>query len=279
MTISNFVKNIGNEEKELYILHELLQECVHECENLNKKNLPPLNLINTIGSNNITHFKSVMISLFQELVQRFKLNASSNVLDVGCGCGRLAIPFNMYLKNGIYYGVDVWEDGIDWCKKNIHGTNNGKTNFIKLESSNNYYFDKFNNMVNNYNLSEINESFDLIFAISTFTHLLKKDATDYLRSIRKLIKPNGCIYITCFIIDEYFYKFSNETGKHTNLLQKEDGCFYGYEKQDFFCGYTPSIFEEMVTSCGFKIVSYEIGNWAKKPGSRTYQDTFVLIPN
>jgi len=42
------------------------------------------------------------------------------VLDVGCGCGRMAVPFLNYMSDiGGYWGFDVSRDGIAWCNRRI----------------------------------------------------------------------------------------------------------------------------------------------------------------
>ena len=53
-------------------------------------------------------------------MQRFRVDDDWKILDMGCGCGRMAIPFSAYLsEKGKYIGFDVWSDGIEWCNENI----------------------------------------------------------------------------------------------------------------------------------------------------------------
>src|SRR5579862_1407399 len=48
------------------------------------------------------------------------LRPNQQVLDIGCGPGRMAIPLTRFLsKEGRYDGVDTWTEAVDWCVKNI----------------------------------------------------------------------------------------------------------------------------------------------------------------
>ncbi len=47
------------------------------------------------------------------------LTPSSTVLDIGCGCGRIAVPMAHYLTSGVYHGVDIVKPMVDWCASQI----------------------------------------------------------------------------------------------------------------------------------------------------------------
>lgn len=248
---------------------------IDQCD---RNSLPPIDFMKIIGSFDSNHFKKNMFFFFKELVTRFDLNPNSNILDIGCGCGRLSIPFFSFLKDGHYTGIDSWKEGILWCKNNLSSQNHN-FNFYEVKTSNNYYLEdrirEFNNSLSVDIPSHI--KYDLIFSISVFTHLIKRDAEYYLSFFNDHISSNSCIFLTCFIIDDYFFQYREKSNKFKDLVEEEEGCFYGYSKQDFFAGYTLSKFTSIINENGFKIVSHGLGKWARKPGSRLYQDSFVLI--
>lgn len=275
--VSAFVKSIESEQHWERERLAKANDVAKWCSKLTDEELPPVPYMNKIGSNGSTHFKSAMSELFLELSKRFQLSPSSSVLDLGCGCGRLAYPFSQFLDaSGKYYGVDVWAEGIEFCKNKFDQEN---MNFICLDSKNNYYFDDIDfNVRNQYNIKSVpDESIDLFYAVSVFTHLTESDTLDYFREIRRTLKKgDGFAYLTCFIMDEYFFKYTKEAGKHRGVKQHSHGVYHAYSGQDFFAGFTLAHWNHMLGVCGLRVVSYELGSWARKPSSRTFQDSFVV---
>jgi SAM-dependent methyltransferase len=79
--------------------------------------VPPKGLIFT-GSGDYTKIGEQFFSHFQKYCD---FDKDSAVLDIGCGIGRMAVPFTNYLTpKGRYEGFDIVKVGIDWCTKNIH---------------------------------------------------------------------------------------------------------------------------------------------------------------
>jgi 2-polyprenyl-3-methyl-5-hydroxy-6-metoxy-1,4-benzoquinol methylase len=76
--------------------------------------IPPKRMI-FIGDGDFKQVGNEFLKYFIELGGTQK---SDNVLDVGCGIGRMAIPLTNYLdSNSRYEGIDIVESGINWCKK------------------------------------------------------------------------------------------------------------------------------------------------------------------
>ena len=47
------------------------------------------------------------------------ISSSSNVLDIGSGIGRIAVPLTQIIKDGQYEGFDIIQSGVRWCEKHI----------------------------------------------------------------------------------------------------------------------------------------------------------------
>jgi cyclopropane fatty-acyl-phospholipid synthase-like methyltransferase len=254
-----------------------IRRAQESCWSVSDSHLPPVEMMNIIGSHDADHFRSVMAQLFHEVAYRCRVSDSSRVLDLGSGCGRLAYPFAKLLCNGRYFGVDVWSEGIQWCNENI-ASRNTNCEFQVVEARNNYYFEEFTGESNNFALDVPSADIDLVFSISVFTHLVKKDCQSYLDEISRVLKPDGCAYITGFVIDRFFHRYVERTGNHRQVIPADEaGCHYAYKGQDFFAGYTMERWKEMFDQAGLELVSFEPGSWAQKPGSRVFQDTFVLV--
>lgn len=276
---SGFVNQIEGMHKRTQSQQDRLKAVTDACFSLTESELPPIEFINMIGSDTQAHFKAAMTSFFHEFAVRFNLTPSSRVLDIGSGCGRVGLPFSIFLKDGKYYGVDVWKDGVDWCNTHI-APSNPNVEFHHMEAANNYYADDYNPSVENeYTLGFIPEKgLDFAFAISVFTHLTPKDSQDYLNELGRTLDDEGAAFLTCFIIDDFFFRHVERTGMHRAVKQQGDSGFYqGYAGQDFFGGYTRKLWEEMLTKAGLRTIGHELGSWASKPGARVYQDTFVVM--
>ena len=238
--------------------------------------LPPLALMNKIGSFNEEHFKANSVNFFKEIASRLRVSTQASILDLGSGCGRMAIPFVDFLKGGRFYGCDVWDEGVAWCNENL--TSSGNAAFYVQNAQNNYYFENFDaQKKNDFKLSWLPDgTLDASYAVSVFTHLIEEDATSYLKEISRGTKVGGLAYFTFFVIDKYFWSYRQRTGNHIAVADDVNGCYYAYAGQDFFGGYTMAALHRMFDVAGWDIVSFELGSWAEKPGSRNYQDTFIL---
>ena len=276
---SGFVRQIAEMQKKTHEQNVMVKAITDACWSLTEDELPPLEYMGTIGSDTSLHFKKAMTEIFADLALRFNLNPQSRVLDIGSGCGRLAFPLAMLLKNGKYYGVDVWKDGVDWCKNHI-SVDSSNIEFHHLVARNNYYVDDYDPTIENeYTLDFIaDESLDLALSISVFTHLSPKDSQAYLNELARTLDDEGVAYLTCFIIDDFFFRHVERSGMHKAVKKQGDSGFYcAYKGQDFFCGYTRKLWNNMLMEAGLRVISWEVGSWASKPGARVYQDTFIVL--
>jgi SAM-dependent methyltransferase len=273
---SDFVRSIKLHRESAQNADGRLRGVVSLCAGLTDTDLPPLWAMQKIGSDGPEHFRAVMIDIFSDLYRRFQLASQSRVLDIGCGCGRLAYPFAALLgEEGRYFGMDVWEDGVALCQAKLAAPH---MTFHHVQALNNYYFDAASSGRNDFKLPFVpTGDLDLVFAISVFTHLIEEDARAYLGEIARVLKPDGAAYITAFIIDRFFHDYVDRTGNHTGVAEVSKGHYQAYSGQDFLGGFTFPRWQEIVTDAGLEIASFELGSWAEKPGARPYQDTFVLV--
>jgi len=100
----------------------------------------------------------------------------SNILDWGCGCGRITRHFND-LKNSRITGIDVDEDNARWCQENLPF---GSFHVVPLTPPT--------------SLEEA--SFDLIVGISIFTHLNEEAQYDWLQELNRLAKRDAYLLVT-----------------------------------------------------------------------------------
>lgn len=115
----------------------------------------------------------------QEALKRANIDLPSNarVLDFGCGCGRTLIPLAQRFPGLQLYGTDIDEEAIAWCKVRMAG-HGFSVNAPKPPLS---YRDAF---------------FDLVYAISVFTHLDEDLQRAWLGELYRILRPGGHLLAT-----------------------------------------------------------------------------------
>ena len=100
------------------------------------------------------------------------------ILEWGCGVGRIIrhIP-DLVEKNSIFFGIDINEKMINWNSANI-----SNINFQKIDYCTPTFFDK--------------NEFNLVFALSVFTHIEFKFQADWLAEIQRITSDNGIFLFT-----------------------------------------------------------------------------------
>lgn len=144
-------------------------------------------------------------------------NKLKNVLDVGCGTGKLVKYLNS--KGANAYGCDISKQAIAFAKKT-----NG-LNKIKQASCTSLPYQA--------------GTFDLITAISVIEHINKKGASLFLREAKRVLKPHGFI----FIVTPNF-------ATPIRLIQGKK--WFGYNDPTHINFYTPASLKKSLFKYNFK---------------------------
>jgi len=96
---------------------------------------------------------------------------NAKILDFACGCGRVARHVIEAVPSATLFGIDVDSEAVRWCSENLRG------NFSAISSAAPTSFRS--------------ASFDLIYAVSVFTHLDQPSQDRWLAEIQRLLKPGG----------------------------------------------------------------------------------------
>lgn len=229
-----------------------------------------------------------VIGIFQTLICRHLPGPSANqVLDIGCGTGILAIASEPYVQDGgKYVGIDVSLQDIQFCRQQYRSPH---FEFIHLDASNPEYAPHQADSHLPWPVED--ERFDLVTALSVWTHMNQADARYYFGEVRRVIKPTGKAMITMFILDQdYERKMTKDqagTGRYHNTPISTwifDQVSYG--SQDFLhpawaevpesaIAITQSGLDRMLAEVGLVIVQRYPGNWKEIPGVY-FQDIVVL---
>lgn len=117
------------------------------------------------------------------------------ILDLGCGNGRFCIALSE--RNVTYEGIDPMMPCIEFCKNA----------FFEIKQFNFQHADIYNSVSNpsgivlaqDYMIPFPNNHFDDVICYSVLTHLEHPSIADhYLTEIKRVLKPNGRLFVTCY---------------------------------------------------------------------------------
>lgn len=142
------------------------------------------------------NFIKIAITTYHSLTCRSL--SQGNVLDFGCGWGRLIRLLYKYVPSEKIYGVDPWDQSIQICRD------------TKLQGN----FSISDYLPRNLPTPE-NIKFDFIMAFSVFTHLSEKSALISANTLKNYLTDDGVIAITIRPV-EYWGRIShnNDISRH-----------------------------------------------------------------
>ncbi len=106
------------------------------------------------------------------------LELCKRLLDFGCGCGRVLRFFEDLPESCKLFATDIDDEAISWCRDNLASL----ATFSKNSDEPPLNFDA--------------NSFDLIVAISVFTHLPESFELAWLSELNRVAKPGAILLLT-----------------------------------------------------------------------------------
>ena len=151
------------------------------------------------------HAMPLAIHLVSILLDQVGIASNERVLDIGCGCGRLAAPLTQHLgPKGTYMGVDIAAGLVDFGNRHITKTY-PNFNFVTLDQSNPQYdsirHEGASRVIHSLDEACEPSTVDLCIATSLFTHLNTDMARATLAAMSRLMAPDGRAFVTAFLID------------------------------------------------------------------------------
>jgi len=128
----------------------------------------------------------------------FGLKNNDNILDIGCGYGRLPIGLLQVFDSINYLGIDVYKPSIRWCTKYI-SKQSSNMEFIHLDMKNERYNNVGEKISNKFKFPIQDSSQNLIYLYSVFSHMELDDMRLYLKEFKRIIKNDGKIFFTAFV--------------------------------------------------------------------------------
>jgi SAM-dependent methyltransferase len=227
-------------------------------------------------------FESRGDALVKTLADLADMTPSSRVLDVGCGVGKLAIAMTHYLdKDGSYEGLDIVPEAIEWCKKQIVGPY-GNMHFTLADVYNKEYNPKGRVQPTDYRFPYDDETFDVVALYSVFTHMLPADVDQYVGEIARVLKMNGRIFATYFIINPESQRMMRSSGCAMQFKRNLGSyCIQNGRVPELAVAYNEDYIRELHAKHGFSSPKIYDGTWCGRagywPGGSGFGDQDVLV--
>jgi 2-polyprenyl-3-methyl-5-hydroxy-6-metoxy-1,4-benzoquinol methylase len=144
--------------------------------------LPPTSLIVRVaGTPDVAWFLrggrlaagSIRAALWRQGLRIEELGA---VLDFGCGCGRVTRNW-LALRDTDVFGSDMNEEAIEWCRRNLPFATfepNGLAPPLAFDTA----------------------QFDLVYALSVFTHLPEELQILWMRELDRVLRPGALLLLS-----------------------------------------------------------------------------------
>lgn len=235
--------------------------------------IPPKGLIYT-GSGD---FKQQGETWLKHFIQEGELAPHHNVLDIGSGIGRIAIPLTQYLNSKAKYeGFDVVKLGVEWCEKNITA-NYPHFHFTYIPLDNDLYRSKGLNAAS-FRFPYEDNHFDFVVLTSVFTHMLPDEVENYLKEIHRVLRPGGRCMATFFLWNEESERLSPSNPKFQFPYDYGHYRLMDDKVKAANVAYQSAYLEEYLSKIGLQLENTFFGFWCgrEKKTAMDFQDVLLL---
>jgi SAM-dependent methyltransferase len=172
------------------------------------------------------------------------LQASSRVVDWGCGAGRLLYGLREELGEvADYIGIDVRADDIDWANENLA---DDRSRFVHVDTPN-----------ARYNVSGTDApalplpdgQTDVFYGYSVLSHMIPDDIRAYTAEMHRVLTPKGRAFVTAFVEEDVPLWDENPEGYGPLDWRGPLHCVR-FERR---------FFETMLADAGLQVQIYEYG--------------------
>jgi SAM-dependent methyltransferase len=138
--------------------------------------LPPRRLmVRVAGTADADWFVRSGRAAYDAIAAHVPLDEVSSVLDFGCGCGRVLRYWRD--RPGTVFGTDQDAGAVDWCAAHLPFAHVARNDLAPP-------------------LAHDDDSFDLVYALSVFTHLTAELQSAWRDELRRVLRPGGRLLLT-----------------------------------------------------------------------------------
>jgi SAM-dependent methyltransferase len=225
----------------------------------------------------------VATEIVAALATHVDLGAVRSILDIGCGCGRIATALTQHLNPTTHYvGVDIVRGLVEFGR-NFISSRYPQFEFLLLDDSN-FTYDAWRSKGSGVDLLRLSDatardSVDLAISVSLFTHLDYASAVKILSAIGSMLAKGGQAFITLFVLDsevkariaagQTCFQFAHRTPSGELFAEK-------VEDPTYAVGYSVEKLDALVHSAGLRQGQWTRGYWSQGGSGEIFQDAVIL---
>lgn len=245
--------------------------------------IPPASLIidNKIGGSDPETIEKLFAdrgdALSKVIIKNTGMKSNASVLDMGCGLGRVARGLVDYLTEGTYTGVDIVKSSIDWCEKHYADAPNFSFHHAEIFST--YYNPEATVKARDYRFPFPDNSFDVIFSTSLFTHMMIDEVDNYLGEMARTLKPGGWAWNTYMILDDVSEPLAQQwQPKRPYITHPVDGGRVAkLDNPELIVGLYLDRLEGVHARNGLSIERIQLSNWSGGRPEIPYKGQDIII--
>jgi len=212
----------------------------------------------------------------KEIVALCGLPPDSQVLEIGCGCGRLSRAFAQYLSpEGSYEGFDVARALIEWCQQQLEPQlRNFRFSWANVRAGGHNPEGAVSGAAFRFPFSD--NRFDLAVACSVFTHMLPDEIENYVAETFRVLKTNGRCFMSVFLFDSEAETAVGTGSTIFDFRYPLGACMtFDRERPEEGIACRKDWFLELIESNGFRVDAVQGGNWRRIRSYQISQDYVV----
>jgi SAM-dependent methyltransferase len=236
--------------------------------------VPPMRIM-ADGTESLLDYKTIGDEYKNLFIKYANLEPTSAILDLGCGIGRCAVPLTGYLHSyGQYRGLDVDVKAVKWCQERI---TKRYRNFIfaPLDVYSNIYNPSGKIKASEVHLPCSDRSFDLVIAMSLFSHLFVDEAANYFQECHRILRPGGKMLFTSYVLNKESENLI-AGGKGLKLVHPHGKLkVLEIETPDKAVGFPEQLLRDTIKIAGFEKTEIHPGSWCGRIKSLSQLDVIV----
>ena len=239
--------------------------------------LPEERLMRRVGAADAASYQSSALAFLGIFIQRVGLEPSHQVLDVGCGVGRMAFGLGHFLSPvGRYEGFDVIEELVE-CARTTIGERRPNFTFQHVDLFSKNYNPKGNLQASEFSFPYGDGAFDLVLLTSVFTHIFAGDVRHYLEEIHRVLAAGGRCLATYFLLNAESRRLTSGGESSLEIVHELEDCFTANpDVPEAAIGFEEEKMLGWIEEHGLKVRSKYYGSWCGRKDFLSFQDILVL---